>query len=273
LLWLDSYFSGEKKWSMGLAEERGTLSAREPLPVLSVEDVRVTYTVHEETQRRSFKALVSSGFRRPRPRLVKAVRGVSFQLNEGEALGLIGTNGSGKTSLLRAVAGLVPLSTGRVRARSEPVMLGVGAAMNPELSGRRNVYLGGTALGLSRRQIDQRFNEIVGFAGVGEFIDMPLRAYSAGMNSRLRFSIAAAVEPDILLIDEALAVGDAEFKRRSEQRMRELVEKAGALVLVSHSLSSIEALCTRVIWLHRGELRMDAPTKDVVKAYLEHAGG
>lgn len=236
-------------------------------PALVAEDVAVTYKVHEEANVRSFKALVARGFTRPPARHLQAVRGVSFTLAEGEALGLVGRNGSGKSSLLRAVAGLLPMSGGRVRARSEPVLLGVGAALHPQLSGRRNVYLGGTALGLTRQQVRLRFDDIVAFAEVEDFIDMPLATYSSGMKARLQFSIAAAVEPEILLIDEALAVGDAEFRAKSERRMRELVDRAGAFILVSHNLGSIADLCTRVIWLDGGRLLADGPTDEVVARY------
>lgn len=239
---------------------------------LSAQNVHITYEVYEDHEARSLKALIANGFRRPEVRRVEAVRGVSFDLHEGEALGLIGANGSGKTSLLRSVAGLLPIDGGRIRARSEPVLLGVGAALHPQLSGRRNIYLGGTALGLSREEVEERFEGIVEFAGVAEFIDMPLRTYSSGMNARLRFSIAAAVEPDILLIDEALAVGDEEFRRKSEDRMRELIATAGALILVSHSFVSIANLCSRVIWLDRGQLRLDGATSEVLQAYREHTG-
>lgn len=255
---------------MAMVEPQLTTPVSDAPLALSARDIEVTYEVYEDQQMRSLKAVVASGFRRPVPRQVHAVRGVSFDLHEGEALGLVGVNGSGKSSLLRAVAGLLSVRGGHIRARSEPVMLGVGAALHPHLSGRRNIYLGGTALGLSRAEVSERFDEIVDFAGVAEFIDMPLRTYSSGMNARLRFSIAAAVEPDILLIDEALGVGDAEFQRRSGDRMRELMAKAGAIVLVSHSLSSIEELCTRVIWLDQGQVQLDGPTAPVLDAYREH---
>lgn len=244
-------------------------SASRPDTALVADDVSVTYRVYEDRQRRSFKGRLASIGNRVPPRLVEAVKHVSFDLCEGEALGLVGLNGSGKSSLLRATAGLMPVASGRIRARSEPVLLGVGAALHPELSGRRNVYLGGTALGMPRAEVETKFDEIVSFAGLEDFIDMPLRTYSSGMNARLRFSIASAVEPDILLIDEALAVGDAAFKARSEARMREMVAQAGALVLVSHSLGSVAELCSRVIWLHGGQVKLDGPTKDVLDAYRE----
>lgn len=240
---------------------------------LLVDDVSVTYEVYEDQRHRSVKGIVAHGFRRPEPRRVEAVRRVSFELHQGEALGLIGPNGSGKSSLLRAVAGLMPVRSGRIRARSEPVLLGVGAALHPELSARRNVFLGGTALGMTRAEVERKFDDIVGFAEVGEFIDMPLRTFSSGMNSRLRFAIASAVEPDILLIDEALAVGDASFQAKSQARMRELVGQAGALVLVSHNLGSIAEMCSRVIWLERGEIRQAGPTDEVLDAYKKSVDG
>jgi teichoic acid transport system ATP-binding protein len=250
----------------GLANEVAATAS----PVLVATNVVVTYRVHQQGSGRSLKAMLAHGARRLGPRTVQAVRSVSFTLAEGEALGLVGLNGSGKTSLLRAVAGLTPVTEGRIQARSTPVLLGVGAALNPELSGRRNVYLGGTALGLSRREIEARFDDIVGFAGVSEFIDLPLRAFSAGMSARLRFAIAAAVSPEILLIDEALSVGDAAFAARSQTRMKELVASAGGLILVSHSASSISHMCNRVIWLDNGEVRLDGPTAEVLTEYHRH---
>jgi teichoic acid transport system ATP-binding protein len=248
--------------------------ASETAPVvLSAEDVWVAYSVHEDASHRSIKGMAAKAFRPPPPRRVEAVKNVSFRLHEGEALGLIGRNGSGKSSLLRAVAGLLPVERGRILARSEPVLLGVGAAFQPELSGRRNIYLGGMALGLSRREVGAQVDAIADFAGIGRSLELPLRTYSSGMNARLRFSVAAAVEPDVLLVDEALAVGDAEFKVKSEARMRELISKAGALVLVSHSLGSVAQLCTRVIWLEAGEVRLDGPAEAVISAYREFVAG
>lgn len=239
--------------------------------VLDAEDVDVTYEVHEDREHRTLKGRVASLGRRSPPRRIEAVKHVSFRLSEGDALGLVGLNGSGKSSLLRALAGLVPLTGGRVRARSEPVLLGVGAALHPELSGRRNVYLGGTAMGLTKAEVAERFVDIVTFAGVENFIDMPLRTYSSGMQARLRFSIAAAVEPDILLIDEALSVGDVEFKQRSDARMRELIRSAGALVLVSHSLSSIQDICNTAIWMNDGMIKSTGTVNDVLHEYRKYA--
>jgi teichoic acid transport system ATP-binding protein len=209
-----------------------TTAARAPAPgepAVIVRDAHLTYEVYKDNQRPTMRRLVARKFK-PRPaEKVRAVRGVSFVLEQGEALGLIGRNGSGKSTLLRVVAGLLPPTEGEVYARSNPVLLGVSAALHPELSGRRNIFLGGTALGLPRAELEERFDEIVDFSGVRDFIDMPMRTYSSGMQARLQFSIATAVVPDVLLVDEALNVGDQEFKRKSEKRMQELLDRAGAL--------------------------------------------
>lgn len=231
-----------------------------------IDDLHVTYRVFED-QRPTLRRFVSNRFR-PRPyRSVKAVRGVSLAVRPGEAIGVIGRNGSGKSTLLKAVAGLLPASHGAVYARSIPVLLGVRAALQQELSGRRNIYLGCTALGMAREEIDQRFHEIVEFAGLEDFIELPLRAYSSGMVARLHFSIATAVTPDILLVDETLAVGDAEFNRKSSDRIRGLLGQAGTVFIVSHSLGLIQELSTRVIWLDQGEVVAEGQPSEVVDAY------
>ncbi|MFJ8820171.1 ABC transporter ATP-binding protein [Streptomyces sp. NPDC102467] len=203
-------------------------------------------------------------------RTVHAVRNVSFTAYRGEAIGLIGTNGSGKSTLLKAVAGLLPVENGRIFTDGQPSLLGVNAALMNDLTGERNVRLGGLAMGMSREQVRDRYDEIVDFSGInekGDFITLPMRTYSSGMAARLRFSIAAAKDHDVLLIDEALATGDRSFQKRSEQRIRELRKHAGTVFLVSHSNKSIRDTCDRVLWLERGELRMDGPTEDVLKEY------
>lgn len=230
-----------------------------------VDDLHVTYDVREERQARTFKrALLRS---RSSMREIHAVRGVSFEVSRGEAVGLVGANGSGKTTLLRAVGGLLRPNRGRVLAQSVPVLLALGPVLNKQLSGRRNVYLGGTALGFRRREIDERFNEIVAFAGLEDFIDVPLRAFSSGMTARLRFAIATSVMPEILLVDELLSVGDAAFRQRSEDRMASIVENAGSLLIVSHNLRSVARLCNRGIWLEHGQIVMDGPIDEVIAAY------
>ncbi|MCX5202872.1 ABC transporter ATP-binding protein [Streptomyces sp. NBC_00237] len=208
-------------------------------------------------------------------RKVHAVRGVSFTAYRGEAIGLIGSNGSGKSTLLRAIAGLLPAESGKVYTDGQPSLLGVNAALMNDLTGERNVILGGLAMGMSREQIRQRYQSIVDFSGInekGDFITLPMRTYSSGMAARLRFSIAAAKDHDVLMIDEALATGDRKFQIRSEQRIRELRKEAGTVFLVSHSNKSIRDTCDRVLWLEKGELLMDGPTEEVVKAYEKETG-
>lgn len=203
---------------------------------------------------------------------VEAVRGISFTAFEGDSIGVIGTNGSGKTSLMKAIAGLQPLASGRVYASHRPNFLGVGAALLRDLSGERNIILGGLALGFTRSEIRERMDSIIEFAGLREFIELPMRTYSAGMTERLKFAIAASREHEILIIDEALAVGDSRFRKKSEARMRELASGAGVVFLVSHSLKSILNTCNRVFWIDEGELRMDGEPREVCQAYANAIG-
>ncbi|MCO4699917.1 ABC transporter ATP-binding protein [Streptomyces sp. NPDC096538] len=209
-------------------------------------------------------------------RTVHAVRNVSFVAHKGEAIGLIGTNGSGKSTLLKAVAGLLPVENGRIYTDGQPSLLGVNAALMADLTGERNVHLGGLAMGMSREEVKARYQEIVDFSGInekGDFITLPMRTYSSGMAARLRFSIAAAKDHDVLLVDEALATGDRSFQKRSEARIRELRKHAGTVFLVSHNNKSIRDTCDRVLWLERGELRMDGPTDEVLREYDKFTSG
>ena len=200
-------------------------------------------------------------------RTVHALKGVSFIAYENESIGVIGSNGSGKSTLMRAIVGLTPPAEGAVYASSRPNMLGVGAALLPDLSGEDNIVLGGLALGFTRKEITDLRDDIVRFAELEDFIDLPMRTYSSGMQARLKFAIAAAKGHEILIIDEALAVGDRRFRDRSEARIRELRENAGTIFLVSHSMGSIRSTCSRTIWLNRGVLEMDGETDEVVDAY------
>lgn len=199
--------------------------------------------------------------------LVRALAGVSLVARAGEAVGIVGLNGSGKSTLLRIIAGLETPHRGRVRARSTPTLLGVNAALLPELSGKQNVRLGCLAMGMSPAEADAAYPQVVGLAGIGASIHRPMKTYSSGMAARLKFAIAAASDPQILLIDEALATGDAAFRERSEERMNRLREQAGCVFLVSHAAKTIEETCTRAIWLHRGRVVTDGPAYDVAQAY------
>jgi len=230
------------------------------------DDVSVTYRVYAEARPR-LRQLVSGRFRRRSYHDVRALQRVGFTAHEGEVLGLVGANGSGKSTLCQALAGLLPVDSGRIAARSQPALLGVGAALQPSLSGRRNIALGAYALGMSREQLAAAEPEIVAFTELGDAIDRPMRTYSSGMRARLLFAIATSVRPDILLLDEALAVGDERFRRRSEERIGELRDQAGTVFLVSHSLQSITSTATRCLWLDQGVLVADGEPKEVVKAY------
>jgi teichoic acid transport system ATP-binding protein len=238
-------------------------------PSVVVDHVDVVYRVYADSQPKLRKAFI--GDRKQREyRAVHAVRDVSFIAQPGQAVGIIGHNGSGKSTLLRAIAGLLPIDSGRVFARSLPVLLGVAAALEPDISARRNIYLGGTALGIPKAELEERLDEIIEFAGVEDFIDLPLRTFSTGMRSRLQFAIATAQTPEILMIDESLSVGDAEFKERSDDRIREMIGSAGTIFLVSHSTASILDVCDRVLWMDHGQLVGDGDPGEIVGAYAEH---
>ncbi|MEV8596460.1 ABC transporter ATP-binding protein [Streptomyces sp. NPDC052012] len=255
----------------------------EKIPTVIADGVDIVYRVNGTgAGRGSATAALNRILRRKQTekasgvRKVHAVRNVSFVAYRGEAIGLIGTNGSGKSTLLKAVAGLLPVENGRIYTDGQPSLLGVNAALMSDLTGERNVHLGGLAMGMSREQIRERYDEIVDFSGIndkGDFITLPMRTYSSGMAARLRFSIAAAKDHDVLLVDEALATGDRSFQKRSEARIRELRERAGTVFLVSHNNKSIRTTCDRVLWLERGELRMDGPTEEVLEEYEAFTGG
>lgn len=257
---------------------------REPVvlgdPSVVVDDLHVTYRVIGSRRRavpggapRSrFKRLLARGRRHTGGGVtqVHAIRGVSFVAHHGESIGIIGVNGSGKSTLLSALAGVLPPSGGTAYVSGVPSLLGVNAALMKKLSGERNIMIGGVALGLTRKQVEERFDDIVDFAGIGRFVELPMTAYSAGMAARLRFAISTVSMPDVLMIDEALATGDAAFRRRSRSRIDEIRQHAGTVFFVSHSLASVRAMCTRAIWLDEGRIRMDGPVEEVADAYAEY---
>lgn len=245
-------------------------------PSVIVDDVHVKYRVFggrrrsTEPEMGKFRQLVN----RSRKHVgsiseVHAVRGVSFVARQGESIGLIGMNGAGKSTLLRAIAGLMPVSSGSIYTDGQSALMGVNAALIRSLTGERNVMIGGLALGLSRQQVRDRFDEIVDFAGIGDFVYLPMKAYSSGMAARLRFAISTSAVPDILMIDEALATGDAAFKARSRERIEQIREQAGTVFLVSHSARSIERMCDRAIWIDQGQLVDDGPVEEVIPRFRQ----
>jgi teichoic acid transport system ATP-binding protein len=212
--------------------------------------------------------------RRPSIREVHAIRGISFVAYHGDAVGVIGRNGSGKSTLLCAIAGLLPAEHGNVYTDGQAALLGVNAALLDDLTGEKNVVLGCLAMGMTRQETKDSYPHIVDFSGVGDFVNLPMRTYSTGMGSRLRFAIASAKSQDILLVDEALATGDAEFRRKSHRRIDELRAEAGTVFLVAHNLAEIEETCNRVIWLEKGRIvRAGEDVNGIIDAYLEASGG
>jgi ABC-type polysaccharide/polyol phosphate transport system ATPase subunit len=201
-----------------------------------------------------------------------ALRGVSFALRDGEVLGVVGRNGSGKSTLMLVIAGMLRPDSGVVRTFAHTsTLLTMGAGFESDLTGRENIYLNAAFLGFPGRKIEERLDEIIEFSELGPFIDVPLRKYSGGMRMRLGFSIAAHVEPEILLLDEVLGVGDAAFKDKSQAKLEELMEKASALVIVSHNTAFISETCTRALWLHEGRVAAYGRPDDVVARYLDSA--
>lgn len=237
-------------------------------PTVVVDKVTRTYdvVVDQEAGRGRLRRVIDALGPRATQR-VHALRSVSFVAYAGEAIGIMGSNGSGKSTLLRIIAGLDSPTRGEVQATSQPVLLGVGAALIPELSGIDNARLGLLATGFAPDQVAAIMPRVLEIAGIGEAIRRPIKTYSSGMNARLRFAIAAASEPEILLLDEILSTGDATSVQRAETRMREIRERAGTVFLVSHAAKTIEETCTRALWINDGVLISDGPAVETAQAY------
>ena len=198
-----------------------------------------------------------------------SLRDVSFSVRDGEALGIIGRNGAGKSTILKLITRITTPTQGRSRTRGRvAALLEVGTGFHPELTGRENIYLNGAILGMSRRDISRVFDDIVEFSGVQRFLDTPVKRYSSGMGLRLGFAVAAHLDPDILVVDEILAVGDAEFQRKCLGRMEEAEKEGRTLVFVSHDLDSLSQLCSRAIWLEAGRIRQAGESGELIRDYL-----
>lgn len=197
-----------------------------------------------------------------------ALRDVSFQIKEGEVVGIIGPNGAGKSTILKLLSGIMNPNKGDVKIRGRlSALIEVAAGFHADLTGRENIYLNGTIMGMTRKEIDSKFDEIVEFSGLAEFIDTPVKRYSSGMFSRLGFSVAAHMDPDVLLVDEVLAVGDIAFQAKCVQKMRELLSSGVTIILVSHNLSLVQALCKRAILLDKGEIQKEGSPAEVIPYY------
>jgi len=203
----------------------------------------------------------------------KALNDIDFVVNRGDRYGIVGTNGSGKSTLLKIIAGVLEPAQGRVAIGGTIApLIELGAGFDMELTARENIYLNGALLGYSKQFIDERFDDIVEFAEVREFLDMPMKNYSSGMVARVAFSVATATTPDILVVDEALSVGDFLFQEKCEKRINELVDEHGTtLLFVSHSIDQVERVCEKAVWIEKGHMRMIGNVKDVCEAY-RHLG-
>jgi teichoic acid transport system ATP-binding protein len=247
-------------------------------PMVVVDDLHIVYKVYGAGGDRGTAATVLLRLlgRKTRGsiRVVHAIRGMSFVANRGDAVGVIGRNGSGKSTLLRAIAGLLPPESGNVYTTGEASLLGVNAALLDDLTGERNVVLGCLAMGMTKQETKDKFQSIVDFSGVGDFIDLPMKTYSSGMGSRLRFAIAAAKSQEVLLVDEALATGDAEFRVKSHNRIQELRAEAGTVFLVAHNLEEVELTCNKVIWMERGQIvKLGEDVISIIDEYIAASGG
>jgi ABC-type polysaccharide/polyol phosphate transport system ATPase subunit len=230
------------------------------------------FKVYPRESRRLKDVIVARG--RSRPTEVVALRDVSFRIEPGSAVGLVGRNGSGKTTLLRLISGIIKPSDGHVEVGGRVgSLLELGAGFHPDLTGRENVFLNGSIHGLKRAYVREQLDEIVAFAGLEEFIDLPVRTYSSGMYMRLGFAIAAHIDADVLLLDEVFAVGDEQFQRRCFGKIFEFKQRGGTIVFVSHDASAVERLCDRAILLRDGAVAFDGPTHDAIVRYRQLLAG
>jgi len=235
--------------------------------VLKVENVGKRYEIYEAPHHRLFQTLW-----RGRKQFYKefwALKDVSFEVKKGECLGIIGRNGCGKSTLLQIIAGTLAPTTGSVSVTGKvAALLELGSGFNPEFTGRENVYMNGAIMGLSRAEMDQKFDEIAAFADIGEFIEQPVKIYSSGMMVRLAFAAAVTVDPDILVIDEALAVGDVRFQQKCLRKLKKFQDDGRTVLFVSHDMSAIKLFCNKVLWLERGQENRSGVPDEVARAYL-----
>jgi lipopolysaccharide transport system ATP-binding protein len=212
--------------------------------------------------------------RTPKAEFVEAIRGLNIRVVAGERVALIGHNGSGKSTLLRALAGIYPLAAGEIKVVGRiGTLLDIGLGFETESTGRENIYFRGMTLGYSRKQLRAAEKEIVDFADLGEFIDLPMRTYSSGMYVRLGFAVSTQFSPDILLVDEVFGAGDASFSRRALDRMLNIVNNAGIFVIATHDMSLVELVCQRVLWLNRGQIVRDGPPSLILPEYHRYMAG
>jgi ABC-type polysaccharide/polyol phosphate transport system ATPase subunit len=246
-----------------------------PMPeelAIRIEELSISYKVSLEAKRTLKNAVMRASLRQEaRVRSIDAIKKLSLDVPHGSVLGIVGSNGAGKSTLMRCIAGILSPSEGRVTVNGKiSTLLALGVGFNPALSGRDNIILGGLASGLTKEEIESKTDEIAEFAALPDgFIDLPVRTYSSGMYGRLSFSVAVSMTPDILLLDEALSAGDAAFKEKSFERMRQLCAEARTILIVSHALATVTDLCDTAIWMHKGSMLSKGKPEEIVDQYLK----
>ncbi len=241
------------------------------MKVIELENVSVRFFLFKERIYSAKEYFIKLLKRQLRYEELWALKNVSLEIEKGEYVGLIGRNGAGKTTLLKVIAGILRPTAGRVKVKGRIVpLMELGAGFDPELTGRENIYLNGSIMGLTRSQMDEKVQGIIEFSELKDFIDVPVKNYSTGMFTRLAFALAIDVEPDVLLIDEVLAVGDVGFQKKCQAKLEEFHSRGVTMVLVSHSMEEIRRLCHRVIWLEGGEIKMDGSPDEVIPSYIEY---
>jgi len=248
-------------------------------PILQIENISKRFRIsHEMQPYLNFRDRLIQLFRKSTISSEEfwALKSITFTVEPGESIGIIGKNGAGKSTLLKILSKITPPTSGKIISRGRIAsLLEVGTGFHPELTGRENIFLNGSILGMKRTEIQQKFDEIVDFSGVEKFLDTPLKHYSSGMQLRLAFAVAAFLEPEILIIDEVLAVGDAEFQKKCMGKMGEVSRSGRTILFVSHNMNAVNSLCTKCIYLEHGEIVKYAPTQEVINSYLtsENSGG
>lgn len=236
--------------------------------MIKVNNITIDYKVQKEHIQSLKEYLVNMVKGKVTYESFRALDNVSIDIKKGEVVGIVGRNGAGKSTLLKIIAGVLTPTKGSIKINGVIApMLELGAGFDQDLTARENIYLNGAILGYSKEFLESKYQQIVDFSELADFIDQPVRTFSSGMMMRLAFSIATIVEPEILIVDEILSVGDSHFKKKSEKRMRELMEGGTTVLMVSHVLSQIQELCSRVIWLEKGRVKMDGDTKTVCDEY------
>ena len=239
--------------------------------VIEVRDIKKSFKVYRDKSPRLKEKIIFLTRNKYENREV--LKGISFKVEKGEALGIIGKNGSGKSTMLKMLSRIMYPNSGEVIMKGRvAALIELGAGFHPDMTGRVNIYINASIFGLTRKEIDNKLQTIIEFSELGDYIDSPVRTYSSGMYMRLAFSVAINVEADILLIDEILAVGDASFQDKCYKKLQEIKSNGTTIVLVSHSLGSVKSLCDRCIWIKEGYIEKEGPSDEVVDAYLKFEG-